>query len=87
MTREGSGRKGDPYLYSIARQCSFPGSANTAERESNSTADPAETEDQMLVPNTNPGISISREQEFSQNGADGSESIGQSSVMMAEEEL
>ena len=55
VTRDGTGKKGDPYRYSIARQSSFHDSfpaEGTREQESNNGADIAEIEQPILVPTT-----------------------------------
>lgn len=83
VTREGTGKKGDPYVYSIARQCSFPESDNTAEQASKNPADLLETKEQILVPEQTPGTSIFRELEFSPN-ADHSSHSGRSIVHSSE---
>jgi len=53
VLREGSGRKGDPYLYSAAGKCSFSCSqdiSGTRKQESKNVAYPAETKTEILVP-------------------------------------
>jgi len=85
VVREGTGKKGDPYRYSIARQSSFPDSSpamGTTEQESNNATDTAETEQPILVPKTNgdPGLGTAQEQESARTHS-------QSSEKMAEVEL
>lgn len=58
VLREGNGKKGDPYRYSIARQSSFPdspGAVGTREQESEKPTETAETEQPILVPDKSSG--------------------------------